>query len=292
MAAKATLSALISVGCLVVCCVDTSAALSANSDQVGDYMPENTYVTVTTNVDVCNINGYVSFGTPWRAHAMTTTLRRYVIYKRVSTAEQGKSGLGLEAQERDIRIFLETFSEVPWEVVGEFLDILSGADDSRPELAKAIDLAKREKATLLVSKLDRLSRDVHFISGILKDKKLDFRVAQMPSADKFQLHIYAALAEQEREFISQRTKAALKEAKARGQKLGGLRDKTMKRNEAVRANAVARAKKVGGIVVPLRDAGKTFREIAGELNRAGVQTARGGSWQPSQVMRVLERLGA
>lgn len=143
---------------------------------------------------------------------------------------------------------------------------------------------------MLVSKLDRLSRDVHFISGILKDKRLDFRVAQMPSADKFQLHIYAALAEQEREFISQRTKAALKEAKARGQKLGGLRDKTMKRNVAVRANAVARAKKVEGIVVPLRGAGKTFREIAEELNRAGVQTARGGSWQPSQVMRVLERL--
>jgi DNA invertase Pin-like site-specific DNA recombinase len=223
---------------------------------------------------------------------MTTTTRRYVIYKRVSTQDQGKSGLGLEAQERDIRIFLDTFSEVPWEVVGEFLDILSGADDSRPELATAINLAKREKATLLVSKLDRLSRDVHFISGILKDKKLDFRVAQMPSADKFQLHIYAALAEQEREFISERTKAALREAKARGQKLGGLRDKTMKRNEAVKANALARAKKVEGIVVPLRAAGKTLREIADELNRAGVQTARGGHWQPSQVMRVLERLGA
>ena len=220
----------------------------------------------------------------------TSTLRRYVIYKRVSTKEQGRSGLGLEAQERDIRIFLDTFSEVPWEVVGEFLDILTGTDNSRPELAKAIDLAKREKATLLVSKLDRLSREVHFISGMLKDKKLDFRVAQMPSADKFQLHIYAALAEQEREFISERTKAALREAKARGQKLGGLRDKTMKRNAAVRANAVARAKKVEGIVVPLRGAGKTFREIAGELNRAGVQTARGGRWQPSQVMRVLERL--
>jgi DNA invertase Pin-like site-specific DNA recombinase len=222
----------------------------------------------------------------------TSTLRRYVIYKRVSTKEQGRSGLGLEAQDRDIGIFLETFSEVPWEVVGEFLDILTGTDDSRPELAKAIDLAKREKATLLVSKLDRLSRKVSFIANLMDDKKLDFRVAQMPSADKFQLHIYAALAEQEREFISERTKAALKEAKARGQKLGGLRDKTMKRNEAVRANAMARAKKVEGIVVPMRTDGKTLREIAEGLNRAGVQTARGGSWQASQVMRVLERLGA
>ena len=227
-----------------------------------------------------------------------STLRRYVIYKRVSTKEQGRSGLGLEAQDRDIRIFLETFSEVPWEVVGEFLDILTGTDDSRPQLAKAIDLAKREKATLLVSKLDRLSRKVSFIANLMDDKKLDFRVAQMPSAGKFELHIYAALAEQEREFISERTKAALREAKARREAAGlpnnqgGLRDKTMKRNVAVRANAVARAQKVAGIVVPLRVAGRTFREIAGELNRAGVQTARGGSWQPSQVMRVLERLGA
>ena len=145
---------------------------------------------------------------------IATTTRRYVIYKRVSTKEQGRSGLGLEAQDRDIRIFLEAFSEVPWEIVGEFLDILTGTDDSRPELAKAIDLAKREKATLLVSKLDRLSRKVSFIANLMDDKKLDFRVAQMPSADKFQLHIYAALAEQEREFISQRTKAALREAKA------------------------------------------------------------------------------
>ncbi|MGR3716522.1 MAG: recombinase family protein [Thermohalobaculum sp.] len=219
-----------------------------------------------------------------------STLRRYVIYKRVSTKEQGRSGLGLEAQDRDIRIFLETFSEVPWEVVGEFLDILTGTDDSRPQLTKAIDLAKREKATLLVSKLDRLSRKVSFIANLMEDKKLKLRVASLPHAEDFELHVWAALAQQERKFISERTKAALREAKARGQKLGGLRDKTMKRNEVVRANAVARAQKVAGIVVPLRVAGRTFREIAGELNRAGVETARGGSWQPSQVMRVLERL--
>ena len=223
---------------------------------------------------------------------MTITTRRYVVYKRVSTQEQGRSGLGLEAQERDIRIFLDAFSEVPWEVVGEFVDILTGTDDSRPELAKAIELAKREKATLLVSKLDRLSRKVFFIANLMEDKKLKLRVASLPHAEDFELHVWAALAQQERKFISERTKAALAEAKARGQKLGGLRDKTMKRNVAVRANAVSRAKKIEGIVVPLRSAGKTFRQIAGELNRAGVQTARGGSWQPSQVMRVLERLKA
>lgn len=217
-------------------------------------------------------------------------MRRYVVYKRVSTAEQGRSGLGLEAQQRDVQLFLETFSEVPWEVLGDFTDVLSGADGERPELAKAIEMAKREKATLLVAKLDRLSRRVSFIATLMDDPKLDLRVASMPYADKFQLHIYAALAEQEREFISRRTRAALAEAKARGRKLGGLRDATMKRNAAVKANATARAEKVEGLVVPLRDAGRSLREIAEELNRAGVETARGGRWQASQVKRVLERL--
>ena len=190
-------------------------------------------------------------------------MQRYVTYKRVSAAEQGRSGLGLEAQQRDLELFLEGFSEEPWEVIGEFTDVLSGASSDRPELAKAIEMAKREKATLLVAKLDRLSRKVSFIAGLMEDTKLKFRVASMPFADQFQLHIYAALAEQEREFISRRTRAALAEAKARGVKLGGLRDKTMRRNEAVRANAKARAEKVRGIVVPLREAGGSFGRSRG-----------------------------
>jgi len=137
---------------------------------------------------------------------------RYVIYKRVSTEDQGKSGLGLDAQDRDIRIYLDTYSPEPWEIVGTFVEIESRKDSDRPELTKAIALAKRTKATLLVSKLDRLSRKVSFIATFMDDKRLKFRVASMPHADKFQLHIYAALAEQEREFISLRTKAALAEA--------------------------------------------------------------------------------
>lgn len=219
-------------------------------------------------------------------------MKQYVIYKRVSTAEQGRSGLGLEAQERDIRIYLDSYSEVPFEIVGEFTDILSGANSDRPELTKAIELARRTGAELLVSKLDRLSRKVSLIAALMDDPKLSLRIAQMPQAEKFQLHIYAALAEQEREFISQRTKAALREAKTRGRKLGGLRDATMKRNDVVKANAAARAEKVAGILVPLRDAGKTLREIADHLDKAGVPTARGGKWQASQVKRVLERLEA
>ncbi|MDW4497272.1 recombinase family protein [Sulfitobacter sp. D35] len=219
-------------------------------------------------------------------------MKKYVTYRRVSTAEQGRSGLGLDAQDRDIKLFLETYSDTPLEVVGEFLDVLSGKDDDRPQLAKAIEMAKRLGAELLVSKLDRLSRRVSFIANLMEDPKLSLRVAQMPYADKFQLHIYAALAEQEREFISKRTSAALAAAKDRGVKLGGMRDATMKRNKVVKANAQRRADKVAGLIIPLREAGRTLREIAGELNNAGVKTARGGAWQASQVKRILERLEA
>lgn len=173
-------------------------------------------------------------------------MHKYVTYTRVSTAEQGRSGLGLQAQRRDIRLFLENYSETPYEVIGDFTDVLSGADNDRPELTKALALAKQSKATLLVAKLDRLSRKVAHIAALMDDPKLSLRVAQFPNADKFQLHIYAALAEQERDFISMRTKAALAEAKANGKKLGGLRDATMKRNEVLKANAKARAEKVIG----------------------------------------------
>lgn len=214
----------------------------------------------------------------------------YVIYKRVSTQEQARSGLGLDAQERDISLFLEGFSEEPSTVLATFTDVLSGADSDRPNLAAAVDLCRKTGATLLVSKLDRLSRKVSVIAALMEDKRVKFRVAQMPYADNFQLHIYAALAEQERQFISARTKAALAEAKARGKQLGGLRDKTMRRNEAIQKNAIERAAQVAGIIQPLKDAGKSLREIAGHLNRAGVQSARGGLWQASQVKRVLDRL--
>lgn len=210
---------------------------------------------------------------------------RYVTYKRVSTKEQGKSGLGLEAQERDIRLFLTNFSDEPWEVVGGFVEVQSGADDDRPELGMAIALAKKQKAILLVAKLDRLSRDVEFIAGLMK--RVDFKVAQMPSADTFQLHIYAALAEKERAFISQRTKAALAQST---KKLGGLRDATMKRNVVLKEQADQRAGKLAGIVLPLRERGSSLREIATTLNAAGLATPRGGEWQAVQVKRLIERL--
>nr|WP_245216396.1 recombinase family protein [Sagittula salina] len=183
---------------------------------------------------------------------------------------QGRSGFGLDAQERDISIFLANFADEPCEVVATFVDVLSGKDDDRPELANAIAKAKETGSELLVAKLDRLSRRVSFIAALMEDPKLNLRVAQMPYADKFQLHIYAALAEQERDFISKRTKAGLAEAKVRGAKLGGMRDATMKRNEAVKVKADTRAERVAGVILPLRDSGMSLRRIAEELERMGV----------------------
>ncbi|MDW9368576.1 DNA invertase [Sinorhizobium meliloti] len=219
-------------------------------------------------------------------------MQQYVIYTRVSTEDQGRSGLGLEAQERDIAIFLDKFSDIPFEIIGEFRDVQSGADSERPELIKALELVRKTGAELLVAKLDRLSRKVSFIATLMDDKRVKLRVAQMPQADKFQLHIYAALAEQERTFISERTKAALKAAKGRGVRLGGLRDKTMKRNEAIQQKANAEAAKVMRIVGPLRASGQTLSAIAETLDSMKIPTSRGGRWTPTQVSRVLERVGA
>lgn len=219
-------------------------------------------------------------------------MKHYVIYTRVSTEEQGRSGLGLEAQRRDIDLFLANFSEEPWEIVGEYQDVLSGKSDDRPQLAAALKRVRETGAELLIAKLDRLSRKVSFIANIMEDKKVRLRVASMPFADNFQLHIYAALAEQEREFISKRTKAALQMAREKGRQLGGLRDKTMKRNEAIQRKANAEAAKLIKIIGPLREAGQSLATIAGTLNDMNVATSRGGTWTPMQVKRVLDRVGA
>lgn len=216
-------------------------------------------------------------------------MKHFVLYFRVSTRRQGDSGLGLDAQRRDLDLYLSTYAEVPFEIVGEFTDIESGANGDRPELWKAIDLAEKTGATLLVAKLDRLSRKVSFISTLMDRKRLSLTVASMPHADKFQLHIYAALAEQEREFISLRTKQALAPLKGTG-KLGGNRGNIDRANAASSAQADAHAAKVLDTVLPLRDAGRTLQQIADTLNRTGVKTARGGNWYPSTVRNVLARV--
>lgn len=213
-------------------------------------------------------------------------MKQFVLYFRVSTAAQGRSRLGLDAQRRDVEIYLNSLNEAH-EVLGEFTDIESGAKE-RGGLAEARALARSQDAEVLVAKLDRLSRDVEFVAGFIKDTKL--RVANLPQADAFQIHLFAALAEQERAFISARTKAALAEATARGVKLGGLRDKTARRNDVWSAQADERAKKLESIVMPLRRAGSTLQQIADALNSAGIRTARGCDWRVGGVARVLERL--
>jgi len=223
---------------------------------------------------------------------MSQTAKKYVIYYRVSTKRQGESGLGLDAQKRDIQLFLDNYSDVPFEVIGTFTDVQSGKYADRPELTKALDMAVTEGAELLVAKLDRLSRKVSFISALLDNKRLKVRVASMPNADKFQLHIYAALAEQERDFISLRTKQALAVAKARGVKLGGMRDATMKRNKAAITAADAAAQRIASIITPMRASGSTLQQIANALNTAKVPTPRNREWQAMSVRNALERLAA
>lgn len=221
---------------------------------------------------------------------MTAAVKKYVTYYRVSTKRQGESGPGLEAQERDVALFLANNSDTPYEVIGAFTDVESGKNDDRPELAKALDLARKEGAEILVSKLDRLSREVAFIATLLKDKRVYFRVAAMPNADKLQLHIYAALAEQERDFISLRTISALASAKARGVTLGGLRPNTRMRNVEAQDAADAAAQQVASIILPMRKADASLATIATALNAAKVPTRNGGTWYATTVKNALDRL--
>lgn len=214
---------------------------------------------------------------------------KYVLYRRVSTKRQGESGLGLEAQNRDIAIYFQHYSEGGYQIIGEFVDVESGkAGVERQEFEKAVELARKEKARLLVAKLDRISRDVETIAGLIK--RVELKVARMPHADNFQLHLFAALAEQEREFISQRTKAALAAAQARGVVLGGLRDETAARNIVKSKRAQSAAEKLRGLIEPMVTAGQSTRQIAAALNASGCRTSTGAEYRSAQVSRLMKRL--
>ena len=213
-------------------------------------------------------------------------MKTAIAYTRVSTASQGRSGLGLEAQQAALARFaeaegfklLETFSEVE---TGKGSDAL----DRRPQLAEALKLAKRHKAPIIVAKLDRLSRDVHFISGLMAHKT-PFIVAELGAdADPFMLHLYAALAEKERRLISQRTRDALAAKKAQGVKLGGLNAKGVRNRD----EAKARAEALRPLMCELSSL--SARAIAAELNARGVATPSGARWHTETVLRVQRRLG-
>jgi DNA invertase Pin-like site-specific DNA recombinase len=207
-----------------------------------------------------------------------------IAYCRVSTQRQGRSGLGLEAQNAAIQQFAQshgyaisqTFVEVE---TGKGSDVL----DRRPQLAAAMKLARKGKATILIAKLDRLSRDVHFISGLMAHK-VRFAVAELgPNADPFMLHIYAAVAEQERKRISDRTKDALAAAKARGQELGNPA-----LAEANKAEAMRRARKLRPIMRDVEHL--SARAAARVLDRRQIPTRTGAPWSYKTVQRVRERL--
>ena len=206
-----------------------------------------------------------------------------IAYYRVSTQKQGRSGLGLEAQQTAIATFAKAEG---LKVIGEYTEIETGkgadALDRRPKLAAALKAARKQDASVCVAKLDRLSRDVHFISGLMTHK-VPFIVAELGAqADPFLLHIYAALAEQERRMISERTRAGLQAARKRGVRLGSS---TIGREN--RQAALQRAKELRPVLKSLE--GQSARSIAAELNRRKIATPRGLKWSAMTVIRVQRR---
>lgn len=218
---------------------------------------------------------------------------RFISYLRVSTAQQGTSGLGLEAQREAV---LQYLNGGKWKLVEEVVEIESGKRNDRPALAQALRLAKKHRATLVIAKLDRLARNVHFISGLM-ESGVDFVAVDMPEANRFVIHILAAVAEHEAEAISKRTKAALAAAKARGKKLGGRRvsaERFAQIGAGARQAHSEKAQQGRAEILPeihkLQASGAiTLREIAAGLNAQGTPTPRGhGEWTATQVMRVLK----
>lgn len=218
---------------------------------------------------------------------------KFVAYYRVSTAKQGRSGLGLEAQRKGVADYLNGGD---WQLIGEFVEIESGKIDARPQLKEALSICELTGATLVVAKLDRLSRNVAFLAA-LQDSGARFVAADMPEANELTIHIMAAVAQAERKAISRRTKEALAAAKARGTKLGGSRGNSADLRKGPAASAVIRtasarerAMKVAVQVDAARAAGAlSLREIAAVLNSAGITAPRGGAWHAAQVRAVMQR---
>jgi DNA invertase Pin-like site-specific DNA recombinase len=214
---------------------------------------------------------------------------RFVAYYRVSTQGQGRSGLGLEAQQSAVRNYLDGGR---WSLIAEFTEIESGKKNDRPKLLEAMRTAKRHKATLVIAKLDRLARSVAFISEIM-ESGVEFVAVDMPMANRLTVHILAAVAEHEREMISQRTKSALAAAKARGTQLGNRTNLEIAQHNSRAVRSKASAQFVQNAIPVVRQIQATgltsLRDIAGALNARGIRSARGGEWQPTQVRRVLER---
>ena len=219
----------------------------------------------------------------------------FVAYYRVSTQKQGKSGLGIEAQKAAVAQYV---SRNGGKVAAEFQEVESGKRSDRPQLALALERCRLTRSTLIVAKLDRLTRDVAFLCR-LRDSKVDFVAVDNPNATPLTVTILIAVAEEERRLASVRTKAALQAAKARGVKLGnpngaqafGARSRAGA-VEALKAKADSFAQSLAGIVRPLLEAGLSLRKIAERLNAEGIVTAQGKAWQANSVKRLVARLVA
>lgn len=225
--------------------------------------------------------------------------RCFVGYARVSTARQGRSGLGLDAQEAAIKAFMLPGDRL---LVPLYVEVESGRDSERPKLRAALAHCKRTGATLLIARLDRLARSVRFISSLMEEG-VDFRACDMPNATPFMLHIYAAVAEEEARAISKRTKVALAAAKARGVRLGGDRGhRTLTRLDAVKGSGIAAAARrqaadhaahaLVPVLAELRQEGAaSLGALARGLAARGVPMPRAGTWNPTAVRRILARIG-
>lgn len=217
---------------------------------------------------------------------------RFVAYYRVSTTRQGKSGLGLDAQRAAVR---EHLNGGNWRLAAEFTEIESGKRSDRPKLGEALKECRLRGAKLIIAKLDRLARNVRFIANLM-ESNVEFEAVDFPQANRLTIHIMAAFAEHEAKTISDRTRAALAAAKARGKRLGGFRGRPgtaadcAKARQARSASADARASDLAPVIKDIRAAGvKSLRAIAKELNGRGISAPRGGEWSAAQVRAVIAR---
>lgn len=222
---------------------------------------------------------------------------KLVPYYRCSTQKQARSGLGLEGQEATVQQFAEAHGA---QVLKSYIEVETGKWADRPELAKAVAHARRAKATLVIAKLDRLARNVHFLSGLM-ETGVKFLACDQPSANDLTIHILSAVAQDEAQRISERTKAALDAYKARGGSLGASRPECRNLTDDARRRGAAAAGESARreadtayvdlypIIIMLRDDGASFRAIARHLNNEGYETRRGRAWNHVQVQSVLKR---
>lgn len=209
-------------------------------------------------------------------------MSKFIAYYRVSTDRQGASGLGLDAQREAVARFIGGTENL----LAEYTEVESGKrHTNRPQLSGALAECRRRKATLVIAKLDRLARNVHFISGLM-ESKVDFVAVDMPQANRLTVHIMAAFAEHEREMISQRTKAALAQAKRRGTVLGNPR-LSQARAKAVAANRTPPPTETIEFILKMRRAGETLRAIASQLNALNIRTGRGSVWYANTIRDVV-----